>query len=262
MMQASSEPNRPPTVADREQWLTARRALLRREKELTRELDRLAAQRRELPMVRVEADYRFWDDDGDVALLDLFEGRDQLVIQHFMFDPAWDTGCGSCSAMAAGAAGPGVREHLARRGTSFAAVSRAPYASIRAYRQDQGWTFPWYSSYGSDFNYDYGVTLDPSVRPTTYNFRDADELAAAGEEWLTTYVGEQPGISTFLRVGDDVFHTYSTYGRGVEAMLPAYHLLDLTALGRQEPWELPADRAGTQYRVDAGVLSPERVGTD
>lgn len=242
-----------PEIADHDTWYARRKQLLEAEKEL----DRLSAQRRRLPMVRIEKDYRFTGPRGEAGLADLFGDHRQLIVQHFMFDPSWDEGCSSCSAMASGAATPGVLDQLASRGTAFAAVSRAPLPKLEAYRAARGWTFPWYSSHDSDFNLDFHVTFDPDLAPATFNFRDAGELVAAGMEWLTTYQGEQPGVSCFLRVGADVFHTYSTYGRGVEVMMPAYQLLDLTPLGRQEDWEEPAGRAPVMYRTDQSVLSPE-----
>lgn len=175
-----------------------------------------------------------------------------------MFDPAWDEGCPSCTAMTESTAHPGVLDQLAGRTTAFAAISRAPLAKLMAYREAKGWTFPWYSSNDSDFNYDFRVTFDPDVMPARHNFRDTEELIAAGQEWLTTYRGEQPGISCFLREGEDIFLTYSVYGRGVEAMMPTYRLLDLTPLGRQEAWEEPADRAALLYSCDY-ILSKERI---
>ncbi|WP_158884851.1 DUF899 domain-containing protein [Amycolatopsis anabasis] len=240
-----------PQVVSPDEWLAARKELLRREKEFTRARDALSADRRRLPMVRIDKDYRFTGPDGEVGLLDLFDGHRQLVLQHFMFDPSWDEGCPSCTAMADDLSG-GVLEHLGKRDTAFAAVSRAPYPKLRAVRAAKGWTFPWYSSHGSDFNYDFHVTLDPAVAPVSYNFRNADELAAAGLTWITEYVGEQPGVSCFLRDGDQVFHTYSTFGRGVEVMMNAYTLLDLTALGRQEDWEEPKGRVPDAYPADPG----------
>lgn len=243
-----------PQVVTKDEWLAARRELLVREKELTLALDRLNADRRRLPVVRVEKDYRFTGPDGEVGLLDLFDGRRQLVLQHFMFDPSWDQGCRSCSAMADDLS-EGARTHLAARDTAFAAVSRAPYPKLAAYRQARGWSFPWYSSYGSDFNYDFHVSLDPAVAPNSYNFRGTDELAAAGQSWLIDYVGEQPGISAFLRDGDEVFHTYATYGRGVEVMMHAYRLLDITALGRGEEWEEPKGRLSAPRPADPSFTS-------
>ncbi|WP_166355774.1 DUF899 domain-containing protein [Phytoactinopolyspora limicola] len=235
-----------PKIVSPVEWLAARRELLRREKELTRARDAVNTARRELPMTRIEKDYRFIGPDGELGLADMFDGHRQLVIQHFMFDPAWETGCGSCTAMADGV-GQGVFEQLAKRSTAFAAVSRAPYPKLRTYQESKGWTFAWYSAHGSDFNYDFHVTLDPAVRPASYNFKAGDELVAAGFDWMLDYAGEQPGISTFLRDGNDIFHTYSTYGRGLEAMMAAYSLLDLTALGRQEDWEEPKGRAPVSY---------------
>ena len=213
-------------------WLAARKDLLAREKELTRRRDALNAERRMMPMVRVEKDYRFTGPAGSVLpLVDLFEGRRQLIVGHFMFDPSGEDGCPSCSA-GADEVSDGLLEHLAARDTTLAYVSRAPIETIERYKAKKGWTFPWYSSFDSDFNYDFGVTLDPSVTPPEYNFRPADDLAP----------GEYPGTSIFLRDGDDVFHTYSSYARGAEQTGGSYYWLDLTALGRQEDWEEPKDR--------------------
>ena len=233
-----------PDVVTQEEWLAARKALLVQEKELTRSLDRVNADRRRLPMVRVEKDYTFTGRDGEVHLTDLFEGRTQLIVRHFMFDPSWEDGCPSCTAVVAEMAA-GHFEHLAARETTFAAVSRAPIEKIERYRTRMGWTLPWYSSFGSDFNYDFHVTLDESVVPVEYNYRLPEEHAAAG---TSGYVeGEQPmerpGLSCFLRTGTDVFHTYSTYARGDDSIVGSvYGLLDLTALGRQEDWEEPQGR--------------------
>ena len=244
-----------PQVVSRDEWMAARRSLLEREKELSRARDALHADRRALPMVRVEEDYRFTGADGEVGLLDLFAGRRQLVLQHLMFAPDWDAPCGSCSGMARDTSA-GTRDHLARRDTAFAAVSRAPYPMLVDVAAARGWTFPWFSSEGSTFNYDFHVSFDPAVAPAHYNYRDADELAASDEwAWLVEYVGEQPGISTFLREGDEVFHTYSTYGRGVEVMMHAYDLLDLTALGRQEDWEQPTGRAPVIHSAAPGYMA-------
>ncbi|WP_280386633.1 DUF899 domain-containing protein [Nocardia wallacei] len=243
-----------PQVASYDEWLTARKDLLRREKELARARDTLNADRRRLPMVRIEKDYRFTGPEGEVRLRELFGDHRQLIVQHLMFDPSWEGPCGSCTAMADGLS-EGARTHLRRRDTAFAAVSRAPYPKLAAVRADKSWTFPWYSSHGTDFNYDFHVTLDPAVQPAYYNYRDADELAAAGMDWMIDFVGEQPGISTFLRDGDEVFHTYSTYHRGVEVMMPAYWLLDLTPLGRQEEWEEPKGRAPVLHPADPILAS-------
>ncbi len=233
-----------PQIASGEQWLAARRELLAREKELTRAHDLLNADRRRLPMVAVEKEYGFDGPAGRVGLPQLFEGRRQLVVQHFMFDPEWEDGCGSCTA-AADELSVGLLEHLAARDTTFAAVSRAPLVTIDGYRRRRGWTFPWYSSYGSAFNYDFHVTLDSSVAPVMFNYRDASELREAGLGWVAEQPGEQPGYSCFLRDGNEVFHTYSTFGRGTEQLGGGYAFLDMTALGRQEEWEEPKDRVST-----------------
>jgi predicted dithiol-disulfide oxidoreductase (DUF899 family) len=231
-----------PDVVDHETWRAARMALLAEEKAMTRARDALNTRRRELPMVRVAEDYRFQGPAGEVGLLDLFEGRRQLIVQHFMFDPSWEDGCPSCTAGADEVA-PGLRAHLAARDTTFAVVSRAPLAKLERYKAEQGWTFPWYSSAGSSFNYDFHVSLDPAVAPVELNFRTADELPAAGLGWAVEEPTEQPGLSCFLAVDGQVFHTYSVYARGLEWTGGSYAFLDLTALGRQEDWEEPKGRA-------------------
>ncbi len=231
-----------PKVVSQEEWRAARVALLEEEKAMTRARDALSTRRRELPMVRVEADYRFEGPEGEVGLVDLFDGRQQLITSHFMFDPEWEAGCPSCTA-GADEMSDGLRRHLATRDTTLVYVSRAPLAKIERYRQDRGWTFPWYSSFASRFNYDFGVTVDESVTsPAEYNYRPLDEWADRDEAWRG-WSGEQPGVSCFLRVGDEVFHTYSLYGRGAEWTGGSYAFLDLTALGRQEAWEEPKGRS-------------------
>ncbi|WP_433731221.1 DUF899 domain-containing protein [Actinoplanes sp. CA-051413] len=235
-----------PEVVSREQWLAARRELLAQEKELTRARDRVNAARRRLPMVRVDEPYTFEGPDGTVSLLDLFEGRPQLVLHHFMFAPEWDQACASCSSAADGI---GRLRQLHVRNTTLVAVSRAPYPKLAAFRERMGWEFPWYSSYGTSFNFDFHATLDDRVAPVLLHFRTEDELAEAGTPWTSgpwtpgMRGSELPGISAFLLVGDEVFHTYSTYGRGIEDFHNGYHYLDLTALGRQEVWEEPKGRA-------------------
>lgn len=240
------QPGNLPPVVPAEEWFVARRELLKQEKELTRARDRVNAARRRLPMVRVEKPYRFVGPDGEVSLLDLFDGRPQLVLHHFMFGPDWDAGCASCSSAADEI---GNLRQLHVRNTTLVAVSRAPYAKIAAFRERMGWTFPWYSSYGSDFNYDFHTTLDDRVVPVLLHYRTEAELAEAGTPWTggpwteDMRGSELPGISAFLRVGDEVFHTYSTFGRGLEEFHNAYRYLDLTVLGRQEEWEEPRGRA-------------------
>ena len=231
-----------PDVVDRDTWRAARVALLAEEKAMTKARDALSTKRRMLPMVRIEKDYRFEGPSGEVGLPDLFEGRTQLIIQHFMFDPSWDDGCSSCTA-GTDELSQGLLEHLRVRDTAFAIVSRAPLAKLEHYKRKRGWTYPWYSSNGSDFNYDFHVSLDPSVAPVEYNFRNAEELEATGAGWILEGPSEQPGYSTFLTVDGQVFHTYSTFGRGTEWLGGSYAFLDLTALGRQEDWEEPKGRA-------------------
>jgi predicted dithiol-disulfide oxidoreductase (DUF899 family) len=233
-----------PKVATRDEWLRERKALLAREKELTRVRDALSADRRRLPMVEIEKDYRFQGPDGEATLLDLFEGRRQLMVGRFMFDPSWEDGCPSCSAGVDELA-PGMLEHLAVRDTTLAYVSRAPFEKLERYRQKKGWThMRWYSSHGSDFNYDFQVTVDESVAPPEYNYKTKAEHEAAGTGYYFAAEEpiEQPGLSCFLRVDDRVFHTYSTFGRGAEMLGGSYYWLDLTALGRQEEWEEPKGR--------------------
>lgn len=232
----------PPEVVSREQWLSARKELLKQEKELTRARDRLNAARRRLPMVRVDKPYTFEGPGGSYTLRDLFEGRRQLVVYHFMFGPDWEMPCRSCSAGMDEIA-RGHRNHLRARTTTFAVVSRAPIAKIRPFKERMGWDFPWYSSYGTSFNYDFHVTLDESVTPIMYNYRTLQEHKEAGTDYYVngTQPIELPGMSCFFRDGDEVFHTYSTYARGLETG-GSESLLDLTVLGRQEEWEEPKGR--------------------
>lgn len=233
-----------PRIASREEWLAARKRLLVKEKEMTRARDALNAERRRLPMVRIEKRYEFEGPGGKAALADLFEGRRQLIVGHFMFDPRWEKGCSSCSAWVDEVA-PGLLRHLHTRDTTLAFVSRAPLAKIEAYKAAKVWNVPWYSSFGTDFNYDFGVTIDESHGPAVYNYRTRAEHEQAGTGYY--FEGEPPielpGMSVFLRVEDEVFHTYSSFGRGGEALGGSYAYLDLTALGRQEEWEEPKGRA-------------------
>jgi predicted dithiol-disulfide oxidoreductase (DUF899 family) len=234
-----------PEITTRNKWLAARKELLVREKELTRQRDALNADRRRLPMVEVEKDYVFTGPDGSLGLADMFGDRQQLIIQHVMFDPSWDAACPGCTA-ALDEVAPGLLRHLGSRNTAFAGVSRAPYAKLAAYKETRGWDFDWYSSFGSDFNYDFQVTLDDAVTPVIYNFRT---LAEAGEDPLTgpTEVG---GLSCFVRDGGRIFHSYSTYARGTDQVGNAYTLLDLTAFGRSEEWEEPKGRVASAHGAD------------
>jgi predicted dithiol-disulfide oxidoreductase (DUF899 family) len=237
-----------PNVVSRDEWLAARKELLAKEKEMTRARDALNAERRRLPMVRIDKDYVFEGPGGKVGLVDLFEGRLQLIVGHFMFNPSWEDGCPSCSA-GADEVSQGLLDHLHARDTTLAYVSRAPLEKLERYKAKKGWTFPWYSSYGSDFNYDFHVTIDESVAPAEYNYRTKAEHEQAGTAYY--FEGEQPieepGTSYFLRDGETVFHTYSTFGRGAEQTGGSYYFLDLTALGRQEDWEEPKGRAASAH---------------
>lgn len=206
-----------PEIVSREQWRAAREELLVKEKAATRARDALNAERRRLPMVEVGEEYVFEGGDGKATLLDLFEGRHQLVVHHFMFAPEWDAGCRSCSGFLDQI---GHLAHLKARGTNFVAVSRAPFTRILPFKARMGWTLPWFSSFGSDFNRDFEVTLE-----------------------LDGELVERPGVSCFLRDRDRVFHTYSTYERGLDGLGSTTGFLDLTALARQEEWEEPKGRA-------------------
>lgn len=222
-----------PPIVSRDQWLIARKELLTEEKELTRQYDRVNARRRRLPMVKIEKDYVFDTPEGRQSLGDLFEGRRQLIVYHFMFDPEWDKGCSGCTGFVNAL---GDLSMLHERDTSFALVSRAPLAKLEAYKASKGWSHSWVSSHGSDFNYDFHVTLDESVTPLEYNYRDKAETEQhKGKPW--TYKGEAHGLSVFFRLNGDIFHTYSSYARGVESLTNAYRLLDVTPYGRQEDFE-------------------------
>lgn len=244
-----------PKVVSEAEWLVARKALLVKEKELTRLHDELAIERRRLPMVKIEKFYRFEGPAGRVSLRDLFDGREQLVVHHFMFAPDWDAACPSCSSAADQI---GNLRQLRARNTNLVAVSRAPFGKIDAYRRRMGWTFPWVSSFESDFNYDFHATLDNRVKPVLLHFRDEAELADRGTPWTggpwTADMNgtEMPGISVFLRFDEDVFLTYSTFGRGIEQFHNGYPYLDLTALGRQEDGEQPEGRAAPLGRQVGG----------
>jgi predicted dithiol-disulfide oxidoreductase (DUF899 family) len=220
-------------IVSRGEWLEERKVLLLREKDVTRMRDRIAAERRALPWVRVEKPYVFDTSEGKRSLADLFDGRRQLLVQHFMFAPGWAEGCPSCSFMANHS--DGMNGRLAQRNVTLVAVSRAPLADIERFRAKKEWQFKWVSSHGSDFNYDFGVSFTPeqvSKRQVSYNFGTSPYF----EE-------ELPGISTFIRnEANEVFHTYSTYARGVEVMMGAYAMLDLVPNGRGDRGR---DRDGT-----------------
>jgi predicted dithiol-disulfide oxidoreductase (DUF899 family) len=211
-------------TVSREEWTRARKALLAKEKAFTAERDALSAARRDLPVVKVEREYVFEEPAGKRTLLELFEGKRQLIVYHFMFNPSWDEGCKGCSYVAD--AFDGAIPHLAARDTSFAAASRAPVAKIEAFKKRMGWGFRWLSSAGSDFNYDYKVSFRPedgAPRAIEYNYGSRESS-----------MSDLPGLSVFLREGREVFHSYSTYERGLDLLIGAYNCLDLTPLGRQE----------------------------
>ena len=232
-----------PRIASRDEWRAARAQLLAKEKELTRQRDALSAERRNLPMVEIEKDYVLDGPAGAVHLADLFEGRAQLIIYHFMFDPEWEEGCSSCTA-GTDELSAGFLDHLHTRDTTYAMVSRAPLARLEQWKAKRGWDVPWYSSYGTDFNYDFGVTLDESRGSAEYNYRTKADFEARGEDFFgSAQPFEMPGQSCFLQAGGRVFHTYSQYARGLECTGGSYYFLDLTALGRQEEWEEPKGRS-------------------
>lgn len=221
-----------PAIASHDEWLAQRKHLLLQEKTLTKQRDRVSAERRRLPMVKIEKNYVFDGLEGRRSLRDLFDGSRQLLVYHFMFDPDWDTGCSGCTGFVDAL---GDLSMLKLRDTTFVLVSRAPMVKLEAYRESKKWNLPWYSSLGGDFNYDFHVTLDESVMPVEYNYRDKAEIEQRTARPYTQ--GEEHGMSVFFRTGDDIFHTYSTYARGTEMLTDAYSLLDLTPYGRQEDWE-------------------------
>ena len=235
----------------REEWLLARIELLKEEKEITRRSDELARRRQELPWVPVDKEYRFDTDEGDSSLLDLFRGRSQLLIYHFMFGPDYTAGCPSCSAIADGFGGSVV--HLANHDVTLSAVSRAPLPKLQAFKRRMGWTFPWASSFGGDFNFDFNVQFTEQQQREggiEYNYRHesqwrepdrdgpgAKHAAMAGTD-LATFQRERPGVSAFVLEGAVVYHTYSAYARGVDGLWSMYQWLDRAPKGRNEtgPW--------------------------
>jgi predicted dithiol-disulfide oxidoreductase (DUF899 family) len=222
-----------PPIVSREQWLAERMRLLTDEKELTGHYDRVNAERRQLPMVKIEKRYVFDGPNGKTSLEDLFQGRRQLIVYHFMFDPSWDKGCTGCTSFVNAL---GDLSLLNKRDTTFVVISRAPLAKLEAYKAEKGWRIGWFSSFGSDFNYDFHVTLDPNVAPAEYNYRTKAEMAKAVGHSVKME-GEEHGLSVFFRLDNDVFHTYSVYARGNESLTDSYRLLDTTPYGRQQDFE-------------------------
>jgi predicted dithiol-disulfide oxidoreductase (DUF899 family) len=237
-----------PRIGTRQEWRVARLELLEAEKELTRRNDELARQRRNLPWVPLDKEYQFETSQGTATLTDLFDGRSQLLVYHFMFGPDYEAGCPSCSSIADGFNGSAV--HLANHDVTLCAVSRAPFSRLKEYKERMGWTFSWASSFGSDFNYDYHAAHTPDewgsgsveYNFTSSDFRPAPEdapgmddfaAAMAGTDWVT-YRQEGPGMSAFALLDGVVHHTYSTYSRGLDALWGMYPWLDRAPLGRNE----------------------------
>jgi predicted dithiol-disulfide oxidoreductase (DUF899 family) len=233
----------------RKEWLAERLALLEAEKELTRRSDELAQRRQALPWVRIEKEYRFDTDEGSASLADLFRGRSQLLVYHFMFGPDWAAGCPSCSMIADGFGGFAV--HLANHDVMLWAVSRAPLAKLQAYKRRMGWTFPWASSFKSDFNSDFSVSFTEEEQRAggiEYNYRRSNEammdaksapepvrqFAAMCGTDAPTFTRDRPGMSAFFREGAAVYHTYSAYARGLDGLWGAYQWLDRAPMGRNE----------------------------
>lgn len=233
----------PPRIVSREEWIVARREHLANEKALTRALDELRAERRRLPWVRIDKEYVFDGAEGRIGLAELFAGRSRLFVQHFMFSPDRDEGCIGCSFHADHV--DAAWRHLAQRDMAFAAISRAPFAKLDAYRRRMGWRFRWVSSSGSDFNRDFGVSFTPAqiaAGDAIYNYAPARHV-----------MEEEHGVSVFVRREDGIFHTYSAYARGVEPLVGAYAWLDMMPDGRDEApagnltaWVRRHDSYGTQ----------------
>ncbi len=236
-------------ITGRDEWLAARLDLLEAEKELTRRGDAVARQRQELPWVRIDKDYRFDTDEGNVSLTDLFKGRSQLMIYHFMFGPDYRAGCASCSAIADGF--NGIVVHLENHDVAFSAVSRAPLSKLQTFRQKMGWSFPWASSQDTDFNFDFNVSFTEQQQRDgggEYNYRVGGGRAMAttalpkaviqnatmaGTDALS-YMRERPGMSTFVIEDGVIYHTYSTFARGVDGIWGMYQWLDRAPKGRNE----------------------------
>lgn len=222
-------------IVSREEWLSARKVLLQKEKELTRQRDEIHRQRIELPWVKVDKTYVFDGPNGKETLSDLFNGRSQLIVQHFMFGPDWSEGCVGCSFKSDHIDGTLV--HLKNHDVEFVSVSRAPFDKIDAYRKRMGWAFKWVSSYDSDFNFDYGVSFTPG-ETVTYNYREEPYQ-----------IDEGAGVSAFYKDDGTIYHTYSTYGRGDELLVGTYNYLDIAPKGRNETGTPPMNwvRRHDQY---------------
>lgn len=236
----------PHTVVSQEEWLAARKALLAREKEFSKARDEMSRLRRELPWVQVDKTYVFATPDGPKTLSDLFEGRSQLITYHFMFGPGWEEGCTGCSFLSDHV--DAARQHFEHHDVKYVAVSRAPLAEFTPFKARMGWTFDWVSSAGSDFNYDYGVSFTPEQierHEMVYNYRPEPEYRCQ----------EQPGLSVFYKgAAGTIYHTYSTYARGLDTLVGAYNFLDLTPKGRNESGPMDWMRFHDEYE-DAPQLA-------
>jgi predicted dithiol-disulfide oxidoreductase (DUF899 family) len=250
------------STGTREAWLAARLELLKAEKELTRRSDEVARQRQALPWVRIDKDYRFETGQGSATLAELFQGRSQLLVYHFMFGPDYAAGCPSCSSIADGF--NGIFVHLANHDVTLTAVSRAPFAKLQEYQRRMGWTFPWASSYGSDFNFDFNIAFTEAQQregEVEYNYQrgrhamDADPAPAPVAQFAAncgtdpqTYARDRPGMSAFVLEDGVVYHTYSTYARGVDGIWGMYQWLDRAPKGRNEAgiWWKRHDEYGTR----------------
>lgn len=241
----------PQNIVSRDKWLEARKVLLKNEKAWTKERDRLSEERRALPCVKVE-DYVFNGPNGPIALSELFDGRSQLIVYHFMFDPEWTDGCPSCSFLIDHV--EGAQQHFEHRDISFACVSRAPIEKIEVYKRRMGWDFQWVSSFHNQFNFDFHVSFTPEMRakgPIEYNFAQTPDPE----------VNELPGLSVFIREPDGaIYHTYSSYGRGGEVLLGTYSFIDLTPKGRQENEKIMGGwmHRHDEYRDDGRTASPHQ----
>lgn len=223
-----------PPIVSQQEWLDARKKLLAEEKALTKQKDRVNAQRRRLPMVRIDKEYVFEGPEGRKTLRELFGDKRQLVVYHFMYGPEDKRGCPGCTSYV-NALNMKDLEVMGERDTEFVLISRAPLSKLEAYKAEQGWSLPWYSSFGSDFNYDFHVSQDESKAPIEYNYMSKEQLQE--RRGVPEITGEDHGTSVFFRLGDEVFHTYSAYARGTEGTTDSYGLLDLTPYGRQEDFE-------------------------
>jgi len=239
-------------VVSQAEWLKVRKELLQKEKEFTRLRDEISARRRQLPWVKVEKTYLFEGPDGAIKLIDLFNGRTQLFIYHFMLGPGWKEGCPSCSYLAD--TFDAVNIHMPHRDTAFAAISRATWPEIEAFKKRMQWRFPWFSSFGTDFNQDFRVSFTKEEMQSGEPIYNFGTIPFPSEE--------APGASTFIRRGHDVFHTYSTYSRGLDILIPTYNFLDMTAKGRDEDslphsmaWVRHHDRYVDNKMVNIGSLA-------